>query len=126
LKFLSSSIVFFYQGTPTEGRAFLRRYWPGVRAVADPETVLYEGFGLEQGSLRQMLGPAVWAAQRGARAKGHRNGERSGDIWRMPGLFLVRDQHVRWAYEYSHAGDHPDYSRLSEITRELGHRNSES
>ena len=112
--------LFFYQGTPTEGRAFLRRYWPGVRAIADPGAEFYEGFGLEQGSITQMFGPAVWLAQRSARAKGHRNGERSGDVWRMPGLILVRDTKVVWAHEYRHAADHPDYDRIAAISSELG------
>ena len=111
--------LFFYQGTPTEGRAFLRRYWPSVRAIADPGAQLYEGFDLERGSITEMFGPAVWLAQRSARAKGHRNGERSGDVWRMPGLFLVRDAKVLWAHEYRHAADHPDYDHIAEVSSRL-------
>ena len=54
-------VVFFFQGTPTEGRAFLRRYWPEARAIADPELFLYESFGVDRGSLLQMFGPRALA-----------------------------------------------------------------
>ena len=41
--------LFFFQGTPTEGRAFLRRYWPALRAVSDPQAEFYEAFDIAQG-----------------------------------------------------------------------------
>jgi len=107
--------LFFFQGSPTEGRVFLRRYWPGVPAIADPSASFYEAFGIERSGLVRMLGPSVWSAQSRARAKGHRNGERSGDIWRMPGVFLCHESKILWAHEYGHAGDHPDYQVISEV-----------
>jgi AhpC/TSA antioxidant enzyme len=105
-------VLFFFQGTATEGRAFLRRYWPGARAIADPELSFYEAFGVERGSLLQMFGPGVLSAGLRARRKGHGNGERSGDIYRMPGAFLVRGDEVLWRHQYRHAGDHPDFRAL--------------
>ena len=107
--------LFFFQGSATEGRAFLRRYWPQLRAISDPEGEFYRGFGIRRGGPLKMLGPAVWAAKSRAEAKGHRNGPRSGDIWRMPGLFLARGSRIVWAHEYRHAADHPDYERICEI-----------
>jgi hypothetical protein len=62
-----------------------------------------------------MLGPAVWSAKSRAQEKGHRNGERVGDIWRMPGMYLVRGNQVLWAHEYRHAADHPDYGSIREL-----------
>ncbi len=107
--------LFFFQGSPTEGRAFLRRYWPGLRAVADPRAEVYEGFGVQRGGLTKMFGPAVWSAKSRAESKGHRNGERMGDIWRMPGVFLTRESEVLWAHDYRHAADHPDYQLICEV-----------
>jgi hypothetical protein len=105
-------VLFFFQGTPIGGRAFLRRYWPAVRAVADAELRFYRAFGVERGGLVEMFRPEVWRAQRRARAKGHENGERSGDIWRMPGAFLVRGERVLWAHAFRHAADHPDFAAI--------------
>ena len=107
--------LFFFQGTPTEGKAFLRRYWPELRAVADTSAEFYQGFGIERGGVVEMFRPAVWSARSRAAAKGHQNGERSGDIWRMPGVFLTRGIEVLWAHEYQHAGDHPDYEAICEV-----------
>lgn len=110
-------VIFFFQGSSTEGRAFLRRYWPEARAVADPALDFYEGFGIGRGRLLQMLGPSVFVAQSRARAKGYENGERTGDIWRMPGVFLVRGDTVVWSHEYRHAGEAPDYAGMSAEAR---------
>ena len=108
-------VLFFYQGSPTEGRVFMRRYWPGAAAVSDPEKRFYEAFGLERGGLREMFGPPVWRARSRARAKGHSNGQRSGDIWMMPGAFLLRGERLVWSHEYQHAADHPDFAGIAGI-----------
>lgn len=106
------AVLFFFQGSVTEGRAFLRRYWPEARAVADPELFFYDAFGVSRGSLFQMFGPGVFVAGYRARQKGHENGPRSGDIYRMPGVFLVQGARVLWQHAYRHAGDHPDFRRI--------------
>ena len=87
------------------------------RAVADPERRIYAAFGVDRGNVLQMFGPAVWKAKRRAEAKGHGNGERVGDIWMMPGTFLVRGDRVIWAHRHRHAADHPDFARIPELAR---------
>ena len=104
--------LFFFQGTPTEGRAFMRRYWPSLRAVADPHGEMYEAFGIERGSLMQNLGPQVWRARSRAVAKGHENGPRSGDVWRMPGLVLTSGDRVHWVQPMKHAAELPDLDEV--------------
>lgn len=108
-------VLFFFQGSATEGRAFLRRYWPGARAVADPDLAFYELFGVRRASLFEGLGPSVLRARGRARAKGHANGERSGDIWRMPGIFAVESGEILWAHQPAHAADHPDFAAIPAI-----------
>lgn len=110
-------VLFFFQGTPTEGRAFLRRYWREARAVADAEEWFYRAFGVERATLLQALGPAVWRAEWRARRQGHAGGPPSGDIWRMPGVFLVRGGGILWRYVPRHAGDHPDFAGIPAIAR---------
>jgi hypothetical protein len=108
-------LLFFTQSGSTELRAFLRRDWPSARAVADPDRHFYAAFGVERMSPLGMLRPALWAAERRARAKGHESGERTGDIWRLPGVFLVGGARVLWRYEFRHAGDHPAWDRIPAI-----------
>lgn len=105
-------VLFFTQASPIEARASLRRYWPGARAISDPEMIFYDGFGVGRASLLQSFGPQVFAAKRRAAAKGYENGERSGDIWRMPGVFVVEGERVLWSYEPRHPADHPDFASI--------------
>lgn len=105
-------VLFFTQSGSTELRAFLRRDWPGARAVADPGRHFYAAFGIERMSPLGLLRPALWAAERRARAKGHERGERTGDVWRLPGVFLVERARVLWSYEFRHAGDHPEWTAI--------------
>ena len=108
-------VLFFFQGTSTEGRVFLSRAWPEARAVADRQKRFYEAFGVARGGLRQMFGPGVWAARRRAADAGHAQGERLGDVWMMPGVFWVEGGRVVWRHAYGHAGDAPDFERLPEL-----------
>jgi hypothetical protein len=66
-----------------------------------------------------LLRPSLWQAERRARAKGLESGERSGDIWRMPGVFLVVGARVIWSHEFRHAGDHPDWDRIPSLVASL-------
>jgi hypothetical protein len=112
-------VLFFFQGTSTEGRVFLSRYWPKARAIADRPLRFYGAFGIERGSFRQTLGPAVWKARRRALQAGFEQGERSGDVWMMPGVLWVEAGRVRWRHAYGHAGDAPDYASLPEAMAAL-------
>lgn len=112
-------VLFFFQGGPSEGRALLRGLWPDAHAIADPEKRFYAAFGVERGSLWQMLGPEVWRAQTRARTKGHVQGARVGDVWMMPGTLLVRDERVVWSHAYRHAADHPEFAKIPDLARAL-------
>jgi len=115
-------VLFFTQSTPVELRAFLRRDWPNARAVSDPERRFYAAFGIERMSPFDLLRPSLWAAERRARDKGIEGGERSGDIWRMPGVFLARKGELLWSHEFRHAGDRPDWDRIPALAAALAAR----
>ncbi len=105
-------VLLFAQTSTTEARAFMRRYWPEARVVTDPDLQLYDAFGVARASLMKALGPKVLAARSRARAKGHEGGPRSGDIWRMPGVFVAHEGKILWRYEPTHAADHPDFAAI--------------
>jgi hypothetical protein len=109
-------VVFFYQGSPTEGRAFLRRYWPEARAVADPEAVFYEGMGIGRAGIMQLFHPGIVPALLRARANGHLDGEGSGgDSRRMPGLFVARGAEIVWSHRARHQADHPEFAHIPRL-----------
>jgi hypothetical protein len=105
-------VIFFAEASPVESRVFLRRYWPGARAISDLDEVFYDGFGIERASKFMILSPQMFAAKRRATAKGHEMGPRSGDIWRMPAAFVVEGDRILWGYEPKHPGDHPDFDSI--------------
>ena len=105
-------VLFFFQGTSTEGRVFLSRLWPEARAVADRPKRFYAAFGVERGNLVQMFGPGVWASRRRAKAEGFEQGERLGDALMMPGVFWAEAGRIRWLHAFRHAGDSPDFAAI--------------
>jgi hypothetical protein len=113
-------LLFFFQGSGTEGRVFLSRSWPEARAVADRPKRFYEAFGVERGGVLELFGPGVWSAHRRARAAGFEQGERVGDVRMMPGVFWVEGGRVRWRHVFRHAGDAPDFERIPELARREG------
>ncbi|HEY8121788.1 MAG TPA: SelL-related redox protein [Myxococcota bacterium] len=114
-------VLFFYQGSPIEGRAFMRRYWPEARAVADPQAHFYDGFGVGRGGFLQLFHPGVLPALVRARAGGHfatDGGEDEaggGDSRRMPGMFVTQRDQILWAHRARHQADHPEFERIPEL-----------
>ena len=108
------AVLFVSQAGATEARAFVRRYWPQARVVADPEATLYAAFGVGR-SILKAFAPGVFSARRRAVAKGHESGRIDGDAFRLPGVFLVRENQIVWRHEFKHAADHPDFARVTEL-----------
>lgn len=106
-------ILFFYQGTVSDGRDFFPSLWREAKAVADLPKVFYNGFGLERGGMKEMFGAEVWACGIRAALKGHFIGAPVGDPWTMPGIFLVHQYQILWQHRFKHAGDHPPYEDIT-------------
>ena len=111
-------------GDATGTRSFCERMSVsnGARFVclADPGSEAYEAFGLGRGGLREMFGAGTWV--RGARAalKGHTLGAPAGDVWQMPGAFVLdREGVVRYARYATEASDNPPNSELLEVLDSL-------
>ncbi|MGQ9804572.1 MAG: SelL-related redox protein [Chlorobiales bacterium] len=109
-------IIFFYQGTVSDGRDFFASLWREAKAIADLPKVFYNGFELERGGVKEMFGAEVWACGVRAALKGHFIGAPVGDPWTMPGIFFVQHHQILWQHHFKHAGDHPT---LENLVREL-------
>jgi hypothetical protein len=108
------AVLFVNQASPTECRAFVRRYWPDARVISDPNLEVYDEFGIGRASFLKALGPSVFRAYARARAKGHVQGAPAGDIWRLPGVIVADQARIVWSYTPSHAADHPDFASISQ------------
>ena len=107
-------VLFFHLAGVEEGEEILDHYWPGARAVSDPEKRFYRAFGLHQGSFNQLLGPrVVWAAAKSA-LKGNAPGRAQGDVRTMPGMFLVENGEIVWQHDFRYSGDYPAMEVVAE------------
>lgn len=100
--------VFFHQGNPIEGAEFFEKYWPTASSISDEERYFYSVFEIENATPFQLLSPAVIACGIRATLKGNMVGKTVGDVWVMPGMFLIKDRDIIWQHDFSHQGDHPD------------------
>lgn len=112
-------MLFFALGTPEECRTFFDKFDPDARAVSDPSEEFYTAFGLRRGSASNFISPAVFGAGLRAVMKGNLVGKPVGDVWMMPGAFLVRDGVVHWKHIAEHTGDHPDLAEVARVARSL-------
>ena len=85
-----------------------------VPRVSDPDRTLYRDFELERGSFSQLFG--LKCVLRGIKAGvlgRHWAGKLVGDGFQMPGVFLIRDGVVDYAYRHRSAADRPDYCEIA-------------
>ena len=68
---------------------------------------MFAAFGLQRGTLMQLIGPTVWWRGLVALLKGNFVGKPSGNETQMPGAFLVKGRSIVWQHRARHAGDHP-------------------
>jgi peroxiredoxin len=108
------NVLFVSEAGATEARAFVRRYWPNARVIADPKADLYAAFGVGK-SILKAFSPGVFSARRRALDKGHEVGALDGNAFRMPGAFLVRGSEIVWSHHFKHSADQPDFDRAAQL-----------
>jgi hypothetical protein len=122
---LGTQIAFVHMGQyePVE---LLQKYkLTDLHSFRDPVCVLYDTFGLRMGTFNQLLGPRVWWRGFWAWLAGHKSGSFDGNIFRMPGTFLMHNGELVRAYRHRSASDRPDYVRLAALPNEENDQHSE-
>jgi hypothetical protein len=106
-----TTIVLVHMMTDEDASALFDRYGLGDLArISDPDRLLYGAFGLQRGTLSQLLGWKVW--WRGLIAgilNRHGAGSLKGDGRQMPGVFLLKDGEIIYGYRHRSAADRPSY-----------------
>ena len=85
-----------------------------IPQVSDPEGILYKRFNLKRGGIRELFGLKVLL--RGFKAgviDKHGIGKEQGDIFQMPGIFILKNGQVLKKYLHARASDRPDYENLA-------------
>lgn len=81
--------------------------------LGDPTGAAYDAFGLERGESSHLYNVRTLVRGFLAFLRGHRQGRRLGDPFRLPGAFIIdREGIVRWSWRGRDAADHPDAIRL--------------
>ena len=104
-------VLFVSEAAKIEIQAFLRRYWPTAATISDPQAHFYDAFGVGK-SFVKAFSPSAFASVGRPRAKGHSRGPADGNIFRMPGVFLVQGEEILWSHDFRHAGERPDFEHL--------------
>jgi hypothetical protein len=80
----------------------------------DPERRLYQAFRLKLGSFMSLIGPKVlWRGMRAAFASRHGIGRFDGNVFQLPGAFLIDSGQIVREYRHATAADRPDYVALA-------------
>jgi peroxiredoxin len=108
------------QGDPRQAQALCDRFEVPFPCLADPRRSGYKAFGLKRGSVLEVLGPAALLRGIQAARKGHQIEKTVGDVFQMPGTFIIsRDGIVRYARYSRHVGDHPKAADLVEALQSI-------
>ncbi len=107
-------MAFVHPNPASEGETVAAEFGlADIARVSDPAGRLYRAFGLGTARISQFFQPSVirryWQAWRA----GHGVGKPTGDIWLMPGVFLVHNGSLVRAYRHPTPADRPDYLALA-------------
>lgn len=109
-----ATIVLVHMSTLEEGAAFLARYGLDDAAhISDPSTRLYQAFGLTRATVSRLFTPGVLIRGAHTAFSGHGFGPIVGDVFQMPGVFLVHRGAIVKEFRHQLGSDRPDYVNLA-------------
>lgn len=108
-----TQLAFIHMGNQEQGQALLTRYGLGdVPHFSDPETRVYRAFGLRRAGWELFFNVRLWPRALRAMRKGHGIGRMIGDVFQMPGVFLLWRGTILRTFRHEAAADQPDYLAL--------------
>jgi len=107
-------------GDPDQAQQVCGQLVPNAVCLSNKSGEAYTAYGFKTGSLMQLAGPQVMSsAVRAARA-GYFQGETTGDISQLGGLFVVdQSGYIRLSFYSRYAGDQPDLTTILESIKNL-------
>jgi hypothetical protein len=105
-----AQIAIVHQSSLMKATEMLGQYGlDDLHRYSDPSCALYHAFGLSRGRLSQLLGPRIWLRGFLLMLRGHSPGTVDGDVFQMPGAFVIRNGQVVRSFRHDSADDRPDY-----------------
>lgn len=102
-----------HAASPGEADPWFERAGLGdLPRISDPGLAHYRAFGLGTTGMGELVNPRVWV-RGSACALSHGFGAQPAHLLRqLPGVFVVRGDHVLAAYRHHSPADRPDYLAL--------------
>ena len=99
-----------------QAEMFFARYrLHDVPRINDSQQAVYRRFGLKRGNLTEVMGMGLWwAGIKSIFFQGHIPGIPKGDIFQLPGTFLVKDGRVIREFKSRNSVEHPDYVEFAD------------
>jgi peroxiredoxin len=115
LNHLSIKLVFVHLAEESYGDQYLKEY--GLESeehISDPDMTLYEYFGLQKGTFRELYGLKVWSRAIGLKF-GIETKKPLGNMKQMPGVFLLKNGQISNSFIHTSASDKPNYLEISKF-----------
>jgi len=112
---LNLKLVFVHMSEESYGDQYLKEY--GLESeehISDPDMTLYEYFGLQKGTFRELYGLKVWSRAIGLKF-GMEAKQPLGNMKQMPGIFLLKNGEIVHSFIYKSVSDKPDYLEISKF-----------
>ncbi|MBS0203085.1 MAG: hypothetical protein JSS49_09325 [Planctomycetes bacterium] len=107
--------VVIHMGTTEQGSELLRRCnCADMDQVSDPTRRVYRALDLRLGTLTELFGArAFWRAIAGGTIFRFGFGKLVGNVWQMPGAFLIRHGRILTAFRHQSSSDRPNYTQIA-------------
>ncbi len=111
---IGTRIAFVHMEDEASAEQFFTKYDLGdLPRFSDPNQVLYRAFEIGLGRFQQLIGfQVLWKGFLTALVKGHGFNKVQGNMFRMPGAFVLENGKVLKQYAYKNAADRPDYAEF--------------
>lgn len=111
----NARIILVHMADPARAAEILLDYGlESVDAVSDPDRDIYQKLGLRRGSFSKVFGLRIWwKAFKNGLKNGHPIGSIEGDLYQMPGIFVIEKGKVVSKFVHKTIADTPDYYALA-------------
>ena len=108
-------IVLVHMSSEADMTVLLARHrLEDLHRISDPNRVVYRALGLRRGTPGEIAGPKVWwRAFVAAFVRGHGIGKVDGDVWQMPGVFLVKNEQITWGRQFTSVAELVDFAAIA-------------
>lgn len=111
---LGIQIVIVHMTTEAEATELFARFnLVDLPRVSDPEQALYQAMELNRGSFWQVFGPKMWWRAISALISGNSMGIPKGDLFQLPGVFLIHQGKIVKAFRPETSSDRMDFQMFT-------------